>query len=827
MQMSNFNRMKHLTTILLFFLSVSIAFGANIFANRVGETTPTEGTGTVALVRAETGYQTFVSGVGSGNTCDYLIVNSAGQWEMGNGTVTDSAPDTLSRDTVESSSNSDALVNFSAGTKYVYCVLPASKMTEFKAAGDTRIKLSNYTDFATALSTIGSVTETDLWIDEDVTLAADATVTDNINLRFIAGNTISGAYTLTINGNITAGDFQIFGDSLIVAGTYAGYAKPIWFNEDFERAWDFTTLLILTPDHTYIIDGMSETESDVDIIGNGATLTVEAGGSGLRFYGGWEESQTVSAVASTHITVADASDYNVGDVLKIYNDEVLSFAKHLDPAEAESGRKGEFFIVNDIDAANEYVEFDKPLYLDYTIGSNNTTVVRIIKNSVKLSDFTINADVSTTDGQSTPLIRMEALCSPRVSNVNSHYQTDDQLFWVHSCFGGVFDRIECDYIVNAEYDADFTSNSGYGITFKNSEGCIVSNSIFKNCRHGTDGAGTYGASSSSGEATRHGSCKNNIITGCLGIRCRSSSFGWHHGSAQNTIVNCASYYSRDGGFGIRGLDQSVIGCSSNNDAYGIYLIVATDAETTCNVTGSQIYNPTRNAVRIESGATGIFNGLSVNYTEDSTITSMFDMDEGTKAVYKDLAVVVTSDLSAITSIFHIDYSATESSVLSVFDFTLDALVGTLYDEEWSTFAIANSGAISNTVFADNLQILVDGDSDQKYVFNAVPSTSSLIGRMLLLNDTDSGNIVNGVLDTASVNTGDINGPIQIGHDRVVYRFNSDTAIELSADPADPVEGSYVKWQSDGTGSGDDGDIMIKITSGGSTKTTTIIDFSGL
>lgn len=51
-------------------------------------------------------------------------------------------------------------------------------------------------------------------------------------------------------------------------------------------------------------------------------------------------------------------------------------------------------------------------------------------------------------------------------------------------------------------------------------------------------------------------------------------------------------------------------------------------------------------------------------------------------------------------------------------------------------------------------------------------------------------------------------------------------VELSADPADPPAGQNVKWQSDGTGSGDDGDIMMKITdSQGTTKTITLVDFS--
>lgn len=53
------------------------------------------------------------------------------------------------------------------------------------------------------------------------------------------------------------------------------------------------------------------------------------------------------------------------------------------------------------------------------------------------------------------------------------------------------------------------------------------------------------------------------------------------------------------------------------------------------------------------------------------------------------------------------------------------------------------------------------------------------------------------------------------------------AQELSADPSDPPEGKFKIWMSDGTGSGDDGDIMIKITAGATTKTATLIDFSAV
>ena len=101
---------------------------AFVLNDRVKETSTTTGTGTFSLAGAETGFESFVSGVGDGNITYYAISNDGtNEFEVGIGTVTDATPDTLARTTVISSSNSDALVNFSAGTKTVFCTLPASR----------------------------------------------------------------------------------------------------------------------------------------------------------------------------------------------------------------------------------------------------------------------------------------------------------------------------------------------------------------------------------------------------------------------------------------------------------------------------------------------------------------------------------------------------------------------------------------------------------------------------------------------------------------------------------------------------------------------------
>jgi hypothetical protein len=97
---------------------------AFVLADRVKETTTTTGTGTVTLLGASTGYQSF-SAIGNGNNTYYTIAGQTGsEWEVGIGTYTSSGT-TLSRDTVLASSNGGSLVVFSAGTKDVFVTYPA------------------------------------------------------------------------------------------------------------------------------------------------------------------------------------------------------------------------------------------------------------------------------------------------------------------------------------------------------------------------------------------------------------------------------------------------------------------------------------------------------------------------------------------------------------------------------------------------------------------------------------------------------------------------------------------------------------------------------
>jgi hypothetical protein len=99
---------------------------ALVLADRVKETTTTAGTGTVTLLGAATGFQSFAV-VGDGNTTFYTIASQTGnEWEVGVGTYATSGT-TLARTTVLSNSagTQPTALTFSAGTKDVFVTYPA------------------------------------------------------------------------------------------------------------------------------------------------------------------------------------------------------------------------------------------------------------------------------------------------------------------------------------------------------------------------------------------------------------------------------------------------------------------------------------------------------------------------------------------------------------------------------------------------------------------------------------------------------------------------------------------------------------------------------
>jgi hypothetical protein len=124
---------------------------ALIKADRVKETSTSTGTGTIALAGAATGYRAFSAVCAVGDTLYYAIAHqTAGEWEVGLATY--SAANTLTRTTVHASSNANAAVNFSAGTKDVFLSVTKAWLDAFLTTTSGTL---NYVPKTTGTGTIG------------------------------------------------------------------------------------------------------------------------------------------------------------------------------------------------------------------------------------------------------------------------------------------------------------------------------------------------------------------------------------------------------------------------------------------------------------------------------------------------------------------------------------------------------------------------------------------------------------------------------------------------------------------------------------------------
>ena len=179
---------------------------ALVISDRVKETTTTTGTGALTLGGAVTGFETFTANLSDGDTTYYCCTDNT-DFEVGLGTFTASGT-TLARTTILASSNSGSAVNWSAGTRTVFCTLPAAKTVFLDASGNTTISGS-----VTANNFIignANINENDLESIDDVTAgtisASKAAVVD-------VNKDITGFRNITLTGELDAATLDISGNA--------------------------------------------------------------------------------------------------------------------------------------------------------------------------------------------------------------------------------------------------------------------------------------------------------------------------------------------------------------------------------------------------------------------------------------------------------------------------------------------------------------------------------------------------------------------------------------------------------------------------------------
>jgi hypothetical protein len=237
-----------------------------VLADRVRETTETTGTGTITLVGAVQGFQSFAV-IGNNNTT-YYTINRNTEWEVGIGTYYGG---TLSRDTVYASSNGGAKVNFSAGSKDVFVTYPASKSVNEDANNRVLIPYTSGT------TNVGSLNVGDATAHTDSGVIAGFTASEPLYLYTSLQNT-SSANTSYASYAVNDGGHTAYGELGINNANYSytaagfpnnGFSAPLAsFVESFGGplvlgSWDNQKI-------SFIVNGSVNTTDAMTINTNGS-----------------------------------------------------------------------------------------------------------------------------------------------------------------------------------------------------------------------------------------------------------------------------------------------------------------------------------------------------------------------------------------------------------------------------------------------------------------------------------------------------------------------------------------------------------------------------
>ena len=388
---------------------------ALVINDRVKETTTTTGTGAVALAGAVTGFETFAAGVGNSNTTYYAIVHqTANEFEVGLGTLDGDSSD-LTRTTVISSSNSDSAVDFAAGTKDVFCTIPASKLIFEDANNDVTIGRN--------LTVTGDLTITGDDLTMNTNTSGAALIGDGTNFNPVA---ISGDISIAANGTAAIGSGVIVNADInssaaiamsktaFTAGTGVSLstntlsvdaaqtgitsilATDVKIGEDNETKIDFETadeihFYAANAEQVFVSDGVfgPQTDSDVDL-----------GTNSVRFKDAYVDSVTVTGDVSVgdDLTVEggviDLKNTGSQSVLRLYCESSNAHYAQLQ-APAHSAFSGNTTLT--LPATTDTIAgiAATQTLTNKSIDSDNNTITNIVNADIKSSAAIADSKLAT------------------------------------------------------------------------------------------------------------------------------------------------------------------------------------------------------------------------------------------------------------------------------------------------------------------------------------------------------------------------------------------------------------------------------------------------
>jgi len=415
---------------------------ALVIKDRVKETTTTTGTGTFNLAGAVSGFEGFIQ-VGDGNTTYYVCTDNT-DFEIGIGTFTDASPDTLSRDTILQSSNSDNKVDWSAGTRTIFCTYPADKAV-FEDA-------SNNINGTFVGNITGNVTGNTSGTAATVTTAAQTNITSLGTLTALTVDDVAidgKVVTLTGSTSDTATLTAGTNGTLDIVTTDAGGASA-----NIQITADGTAELAGT---TVTLDSSGGITLDAD----GGTITFADAGSSLGTitssgYTGNVVGNVTGNVSGTAATVTGAAQTNITSIgtlasnLNLGGQDIVTTTSNQDIDLAAHGT-GRVVIKGNSNAG--------ALVLNCEANSHGQTILAAphsarAANTLRLPDHGV--DVTTTsDLVSTTIAQTltnKTLTSPKINEDVALTSTATEL----NLLNGVSGLVQADFTKLAAIDSSAT-----------------------------------------------------------------------------------------------------------------------------------------------------------------------------------------------------------------------------------------------------------------------------------------------------------------------------------------------------------------------------------
>ena len=289
---------------------------ALVISDRVKETTTTTGTGTLTLGGAVTGFETFTANLSDGDTTYYACTDNT-DFEVGLGTFTASGT-TLARTTILASSNSGSAVNWGAGTRTVFCTLPAAKtvfLDGSNVANISNLKLASGATVTAILDEDGlsSDSATSLATQQSIKAYVDAQVTaQDLDFQGDSGGALSidlDSETLDIAGG-TGIDTSGSSNTLTVAidstvATLSG--TQTLTNKTIDASQLSGTVANARLDaQLQDVAGLAVTNGNF-IVGDGSNFVAESGSTARTSLGLGTAAVTDTGISNGNTLVADST----------------------------------------------------------------------------------------------------------------------------------------------------------------------------------------------------------------------------------------------------------------------------------------------------------------------------------------------------------------------------------------------------------------------------------------------------------------------------------------------------------------------------------------